>query len=61
VNALSAALSCLKANDIGFGFAKSSQVRQAMIDVVDIETGDLHWADGSDRSTSFSGNSGSSL
>jgi hypothetical protein len=36
------------------------QVRQAAVDVVDIETGDLHQAGLSDRSDScFSGSSGS--
>jgi hypothetical protein len=33
----------LKAHDVGLGFAKpADQVRQATIDVVDVETGDLH-------------------
>ena len=33
----------LKAHDVGLGFAEPvQQVRQATIDVVDIETGDLH-------------------
>ena len=33
----------LKAHDVGLGFAKPvQQVRQATVDVVDIETGDLH-------------------
>ena len=34
----------LKAHDVGLSFAKPvQQVRQAAVDVVDIETGDLHW------------------
>jgi hypothetical protein len=33
----------LKAHDVGLGFAKPvEQVRQTAVDVVDIETGDLH-------------------
>jgi hypothetical protein len=33
----------LKAHDVGLGFVKPvQQVRQATVDVVDIETGDLH-------------------
>jgi hypothetical protein len=33
----------LKAHDVGLGFAKPvQQVRQATVDVVDVETGDLH-------------------
>jgi hypothetical protein len=33
----------LKAYDVGLGFAEPvQQVRQATVDVVDIETGDLH-------------------
>jgi hypothetical protein len=33
----------LKAHDVGFGFAEPvHEVRQATVDVVDIETGDLH-------------------
>ena len=33
----------LKAHDVGLGFSKpAEQVRQATVDVVDVEAGDLH-------------------
>jgi hypothetical protein len=37
-------LQFLKADNVGFRFAKPvKQIRQAAVDVVDVETGDFHW------------------